>query len=121
MLLYPKYFDFWYVVIDLFCYFGDKNQMFIPEWSMEGEFLFSKNRETKSYGKDRFPVAIIFEVRKYLILTASLIPYLFYNIKSAFTYVILFNLINNTVKKVSLLLSDEGASRFSLPDVKDLV
>lgn len=62
-----------------------------------------------------FPGAVISEVRKCIILTFNLIPYLFYNMQSTFTCMISFNLMRNFRRNVPLLsFSDEGKSAFLL-------
>lgn len=87
--------------------------MFILRWGMgERTLIFSsKNRETENH-----TVIVISDLRKYFILTFNLTPYLFYNIQSAFVYMISSN--NKTMRKVSLVsFSDEGTSEFSLSHI----
>lgn len=80
----------------------------------ENPIFSSKNREAENNNYS-FPGAVISEIRKCIILTFNLIPYLFYNMQSTFTCMIPFNLMRNLGRNVPLLsFSDEGKSAFLL-------
>lgn len=80
----------------------------------ENPIFSSKNREAENNNYD-FPGAVISEIRKCIILTFNLIPYLFHNMQSTFTCMISFNLMRNLRRNVPLLsFSNEGKSAFLL-------